>query len=148
MAELPRAGQRLRGNWWIFPVLLVVQECLERALSITSSEDKQRQKTTRFKHCPNSSQAAMTVSGLGEASQMILLVLHSTVVILKEHLCSPPASQRSSFCRSIPAGASTANSLSAAREKLPRVPTPALLALLLTPFLSLAAQEQISIVPD
>lgn len=35
------------------------------------------------------------------ASQMILLVLHCTVVILKEHLCSPPASQRSSFCLSI-----------------------------------------------
>lgn len=41
MAELPQAGQRLWGNWWIFPGLLVVQEHLEGALSITSSEGNQ-----------------------------------------------------------------------------------------------------------
>lgn len=41
MAELLRAGQRLQGNCRIFPVLLMIQECLQRALRIIFSEGNQ-----------------------------------------------------------------------------------------------------------
>ncbi|CAM9367912.1 unnamed protein product, partial [Bubo scandiacus] len=101
-----------------------------------------------FKHSSNSSQAAMTVSGLGEASQVILLFLHCTVVTLKKHLCSSSAPERCSCLPGNPKAHSESkvslfsskNYLECLYQHLP--------CCFLSPLLSLSELEQNSIVPD